>query len=176
MTGPEITAPLLIRLQKDAPACPYCCEPSRFYLSSEIIYNGRDFGPCYVCRPCSAWVGAHRDTLLPLGRLADKRLRELKVRVHAAFDPLWRNLADAYPDVTVVPKRLSMLARARAYAWLGNVMLIEPEHCHIGAFSPERCEQALSIIESYKPDATIIRVWAKHRQEMTDNATLVNLK
>ncbi|MFB5268120.1 zinc-finger-containing protein [Paenibacillus enshidis] len=38
-----------------------------------------------------AYVGVHDGTDIPLGRLANRELRELKKQCHALFDPVWKN-------------------------------------------------------------------------------------
>ena len=69
--------------------CPYCRKPAKFMESSALIYHGRNYGPVYACMPCGAWVGCHPNTTRPLGRLANAELREMKMKTHAAFDPIW---------------------------------------------------------------------------------------
>src|ERR1700677_2903088 len=66
-----------------APICPYCGGTSIFLNSSAKIYGGRDYGPVWYCDKDQAWVGCHRGTMSPLGRLANAELRKLKMNVHA---------------------------------------------------------------------------------------------
>ena len=49
--------------------CPYCGRQAE-YVDSKVIY-GRSYGMAYLCRNCDAYVGVHRGTDEPLGRLAD---------------------------------------------------------------------------------------------------------
>lgn len=69
--------------------CPYCHQPAR-YTDSAPLYRGNSYGMVWLCDPCGAWVGCHGNTDEPLGRLANKELREWKQKAHAAFDPLWK--------------------------------------------------------------------------------------
>lgn len=69
------------------PICPYCERPAEFLASSARVYHGRDYGPVWACLPCAAWVGCHKGTTQPLGRLANAELRKAKMAAHAAFDP-----------------------------------------------------------------------------------------
>ena len=69
--------------------CDYCGKPARL-VNSSMVYNGQDHGMIWLCHPCYAWVGVHKGTDEPLGRLADAELRHWKRKAHAAFDPLWR--------------------------------------------------------------------------------------
>jgi len=153
------------RPENIAPICPYCGTQSVFHASSEAIYGGRNFGPYYGCpRPdCDAHVGCHRATLQPLGRLANKELRRLKIETHAHFDPLHRRLEEAYPEVTVFPKWMHQQARARAYALLADLMGIDPAQCHIAMFDEFQCRVAIHFITSRQLDAVKVRAWAKAR-------------
>lgn len=46
---------------------------------------------CYYCRECDAYVGCHKNSRRALGTMADKPLRNLRVKVHRTLDPLWRS-------------------------------------------------------------------------------------
>jgi len=116
--------------------CPYCGAEAILVDSAEV-YNGRSFGLIYLCRPCQAWVGVHKGTERPLGRLANKELREWKMRAHAAFDPMWKP-ASADP-----PTRGQN--RTAAYHWLAKQLGVLPEACHIGWFDVDQCRRVVEI-------------------------------
>ena len=105
------------------PICPYCSRPAVFTPNSTSVYHGHDYGPLWLCNPCQAWVGCHADTT-PLGRLANKELRRLKVRAHTAFDVLWKS---------------GHMSRGGAYAWLADRMEVTKDQCHIGLFNEAQC-------------------------------------
>jgi hypothetical protein len=110
--------------------CPYCEILARFSKTSAGVYGGRDYGPIYFCMPCGAWVGCHKDTERPLGRLANAELRKAKQAAHAAFDPIWQ-----FKEKT----------RRQAYAWLAAQLGIPAYKCHIGMFDVELCEKTAKI-------------------------------
>ena len=56
--------------------CDYCGRPAQ--LTDSAIVYGRSYGLIYYCAPCQAWVGVHKGTTTPLGRLANHELREWK--------------------------------------------------------------------------------------------------
>jgi DNA-directed RNA polymerase subunit RPC12/RpoP len=58
--------------------CPYC--NSKVICTSNAEIYGKEYGNgrCYKCTSCDAYVGVHDGTNIPLGRLANKQLRELK--------------------------------------------------------------------------------------------------
>jgi hypothetical protein len=134
-----------------SPTCPYCGRPAEFLPSSETLYHGRDYGPAYACLPCKAWVGCHRGTTQPLGRLADAALRRAKIDAHGAFDRTWRALharrQAAEPGYT--------LGRARAsrYRRLAELLGIPPQECHIGMFDVETCRRVIELCASGALDA-----------------------
>lgn len=127
-------------------ACPYCAQPAKFMPSSESIYHGRDYGPVYACLPCEAWVGCHPGTQRPLGRLANAELRALKVRAHAAFDPIWK---DRFNKKHALDHRYTKaMARGGRYKALAAMMGIPQHECHIGMFDEDRCRRAINICQS----------------------------
>lgn len=73
--------------------CPYC--GSRAYLRpSSVVYGDHtddEEAKLYVCArypACDAYVAAHKDTLLPMGTLADRNLRRKRMEAHSALNRL----------------------------------------------------------------------------------------
>lgn len=115
--------------------CPYCNEKAVFMTTEE--YYGKDYGTnMYVCRPCDATVGTHGRTKNPKGTLANKELRQLRMEVHAIFDPLWKS---------------GKMMRHNAYAVLQKLMNLPKEKAHIGMFNKEQCLEALEKLKAYNP-------------------------
>lgn len=111
--------------------CPYCGKDTA-YVDSEVVYR-QSYGMIYLCADCLAWVGVHKGTDNALGRLADKELREWKIKAHAAFDPIWQT---------------GIMKRGHAYHWLAKMLDIPDEYCHMGYFSVATCKRVVEIIES----------------------------
>jgi len=120
-----------------APECPYCGREA-VLTDSRSVYANRSYGSLWVCWPCRAWVGCHRDTARPLGRLADAKLRGLKVAAHKAFDNEWKELIKA------VGCSRSM-ARTIAYRVLARQMGIPDGQCHIGMMDNEQCQRVAEV-------------------------------
>ena len=110
--------------------CPYCGRQAE-YVDSKVIY-GRSYGMAYLCRNCDAYVGGHRGTDEPLGRLADASLRKWKKAAHAAFDPLWK--AGRFKG-----------KRNAAYLWLAQQLGLPVSETHIGMFDVEECISTILI-------------------------------
>lgn len=110
--------------------CPYCGERAEF-VDSKIVY-GKSYGKIYLCRKCLAYVGVHKGTDKPLGRLANAELRYWKKAAHAAFDPVWKyGRFRGY--------------RNAAYGWLAGRMGLPVEEMHIGMFDVAQCKKAIQI-------------------------------
>ena len=126
-----------------APDCPYCGKPSEAADGTRIYPHRPDLADklFFICAPCGAWVGTHRSTGQPLGRLANAELRRLKQSVHAVFDPLWE--AKIRRDNCTKKK-----ARGAAYMWLADQMGIPREDCHIAMFNEDQCRKAQAICAS----------------------------
>lgn len=112
--------------------CDYCNNKAEL-VGGDVIYphrpdlRGLKF---YYCADCSAWVGCHRGTTKPLGRLANTELRLAKQSAHVAFDTLWKRTTPA-----------GSFDRSSAYTWLAQQLGIKREDCHIGMFDEEQCRR-----------------------------------
>ena len=115
------------------PKCPYCDSDSVLADSAEV-YGGKSYGPIYLCRPCKAWVGCHKGTSNPLGRLANAELRKWKMAAHSAFDPLWKT---------------RKMRRRGAYKWLSDALGILEEKCHIGMFDVDLCKKTVEVCKGF---------------------------
>lgn len=112
--------------------CPYCGELAQ-RVTGELIYPKLPHLHSviiYECTPCDARVGTHKNSGKPLGRLANKELRTLKMQTHAAFDRLWK---------------CDHMDRTNAYIFLAKAMGIKKQFCHIGMFNEDQCRQAIDI-------------------------------
>ena len=72
--------------------CPYCKKEAKWCDNKEVY--GRRYGKsymCYWCKDCDAYVGCHQNTRNPLGTMANKELREWRMKAHAVIDPLWKS-------------------------------------------------------------------------------------
>lgn len=104
------------------------------------VYRRSYGGSVWLCRPCDAWVGCHKNSKrnIPLGRLANAELRQAKIKAHAAFDPLWQAVAER-------DQINQCRARNRGYAWMAKQMGITREECHIGKFDVAQCGRVVEL-------------------------------
>lgn len=116
--------------------CPYCGAAAEL-VDSKKVYK-RSYGLIWCCvnyPACDAYVGVHRGTDVPLGRMADADLRAWKGRAHALFDPIWRS---------------GRMKRGQAYRWLARELGLIRDECHIGMFDVDRCKQVVELMELSK--------------------------
>lgn len=107
--------------------CPYCgCQAE--FVDSSVVYHGRSYGMVYLCRPCDAYVGTHKSTDKPLGRLANACLREKRKAAHQAFDRIWK---------------AGYMPRSAAYGWLSKNMGLSVKDTHIGMFDELQCDAVI---------------------------------
>ena len=123
--------------------CPYCESPAELVDSTEVYQQDYD-KKLWLCRPCDAYVGTHRHSEhhAPLGTLANATLRQLRLKVHQTFDPLWLRKMQQED----MPKQA---ARTAGYQWLASEMGIKAKHCHIAHFNETQCEQVLKLCQPY---------------------------
>ncbi|GAL23023.1 hypothetical protein JCM19235_1324 [Vibrio maritimus] len=122
--------------------CPYCGSRAK-RVGGDVIYpHRRDLAKkhFYLCENGHdrAYVGCHPRTIIPLGRLADAKLRADKSAAHAAFDPIWREH--------------KFMKRTDAYKWLSEQLNIDREHCHIGMFDRVTCRRVVETANNYLED------------------------
>ena len=119
--------------------CPYC-DCGTELVTDKDIYGplstfGGNFYRCLINH--DHYVGCHEGSKKSYGRIADKKLRELKHKGHEIFDPLWKNKPKVFRS------------RATAYYWLSKRMNIHRNYTHFGFFDEEQCIEAINIIENF---------------------------
>jgi hypothetical protein len=121
--------------------CPYC-DAKTVLVDSAEVYS-RSYGMIYLCRPCKAWVGVHKNSKknVALGRVGNSTLREWKKMAHASFDSLWiRKITQGFSKNA---------SRKMAYKWLALRMGLKPSQTHIGWMDVEQCKQVCEICKPY---------------------------
>lgn len=119
--------------------CPYCNKKTE-YIDSIEVYS-KSYGMIYICRPCKAWVGVHKDRNESLGRLANAELREAKKNAHFYFDKLWNAKIE-----TGIKKGK---ARGKAYTWLSEELGTKIEETHIGWFDVDMCKKVIELCRPF---------------------------
>lgn len=110
------------------------CGGKVIYTSNSVIY-GREYGSgkCYLCTNCGAYVGTHKPRPKEaLGLLANKEMREMKVKCHSLFDERWKSKKHK--------------SRRKAYEQLANQLKIPVSECHFGYFDMDMLNKAYEIL------------------------------
>ena len=111
--------------------CPYC-ENKTEWVSNEQIY-GRRLGRSYMiwlCHPCDAYVGCHKNSRNPLGTLANAVTRKWRQLAHQMFDPLWRE---------------NHMSRLEAYQLLNKKL---KGRVHMGKADVKQCKEIIHLCNS----------------------------
>lgn len=108
--------------------CPYCGR-NAVLRSSEGIYKTDKYEPqmLWVCSgypECDARVRCQPGTTIPLGLLADSKLRALRREAHKYFDELYKN---------------GKMSREGAYRWLADLLCKPMQEVHISCLSDYHC-------------------------------------
>lgn len=122
--------------------CPYCGEKAKLVKGVEIYPHRKDLAYLnfYSCEGThfkphdKAYVGTHKGTIVPLGRLANEDLRKAKSLAHRAFDRIWRD---------------GHMTRRQAYAWLAEQLDLPGHLTHIGMFDLKMCAKVEQIANKY---------------------------
>ena len=119
--------------------CPYCGAEVVLRNATYIYHDNKSkfYGKVWVCSnypKCDAYVGCHHGTTIPKGRLANPRLRCLKMEAHKQFDPIWKS---------------GLKKRRQAYKWLAEKLEIPVEECHIGMFDVKDCQRVIHLCRKF---------------------------
>jgi hypothetical protein len=80
-------------------------------------------------------VGTIRGTVIPLGTLADSKLRRARRMTHCKLDPIWKS---------------GHKSRTEVYKWLSKKLNIPFDRCHIGTFDTKMCCIVMTMCDRYR--------------------------
>lgn len=113
--------------------CNYCGKEA-IWVNNKEIY-GKSYGEknqmAWLCKPCNAYVGCHNNSKKPLGILANKELREIKM----ISKKMWQR------------KYLSIYGKGKAYKYLAENLKIKPKDCHFGYFDINMCKKVINLLK-----------------------------
>ena len=107
------------------------------FTTNDKIY-GKKYGSgyCYLCTNCGAYVGTHKPRPKEaMGILADKQMRDMKMKCHDLFDRKWKGTGKGM-----------MKRRIKAYAELATKLGIPVSECHFGYFDMDMLNKAYRIL------------------------------
>ncbi|MBO7615012.1 MAG: hypothetical protein J6T15_04890 [Bacilli bacterium] len=133
--------------------CDNCGSDRVRYTTNDEIY-GKIYGNggCYICDSCRSYVGVYdTKSKKPLGRLATKELRELKMACHSKLDPWWKS---------------GKFKRTDCYGYLANKLGLHLRETHFGWFDKEYLDKSLIILGTTTEDD--IRKYVNSRKEINN--------
>lgn len=126
----------------DTSICQYCGGEAVFKANSEFIY-GEDHGAVYVCEhypECDAYVGTHKSggfSGRPLGLMARKPLRLLRITAHELIDKL-----------IVLNKKMGIQdAKKAVYSTLCANLRIPKEITHVGMMNENQVQECIHTLK-----------------------------
>ena len=111
--------------------CPYCGSPAIYRSADGIYKNNQNHTMLYVCKnypQCDAYVRVHEGTKIPVGSLADHRLRKLRKEAHEHFNLLFET---------------GCMSKHDAYRWLADLMDRPMAEAHIGHMGEYYCKMVI---------------------------------
>lgn len=112
------------------------CGGDVIYTTNDVIYHGRTYGSgyCYLCTQCGASVGTHKPRPKEaLGLLADRDMKDMKMKCHDLFDGLWSNREQ----------------RLFLYEKLAANLGIPVQECHFGYFNLDMLNKAYAVLQEW---------------------------
>lgn len=119
--------------------CNICEQETVSCIHNEEIY-GSSYGKypwMYYCHNCTAHVGLHTDTAIPLGTLADKETRGLRIKAKNKF----YKFSEEH-------KKLRQ-SKSNRYAWLAEQLNIPTHYCHFAWFDAKQCTYVIELLDTY---------------------------
>ena len=111
--------------------CPYCGANVVFRSADGIYKENKDHTMLYVCArypECDAYVRTKPGSKMPVGSMADHRLRMLRRLAHESFDRLHQS---------------GRMSRRDAYQWLADILDAPMSEAHIGHMGEYYCGQVI---------------------------------
>lgn len=112
--------------------CPYCGNRVPLVTGKEVYPHRPDLWdkPIWACLPCKAWAGCHPGGTRRVGRVANAADRALKIKAHAAFDPIWK---------------AGRMSRGEAYSWLAKEIGVDKSDCHMGWLPNDKLNEVIRV-------------------------------
>jgi len=137
----EKAARAALKRMNKKPRCVECQSWNVRMTTGEEVYPNRPDlhdRQLWICE-CGAYVGCHKGTdYTPLGRPGGPETRKAREAAHAAFDPLYKRVADR--DNLNIGH-----ARNRGYRFLAEQLGIERADCHISMMDAAMCRRVVEI-------------------------------
>ena len=127
--------------RNQAPRCPYCGSTTTLRSAEGIYKDNSRNTMLYVCRnypSCDAYVRVQAGSNLPLGTMANGKLRTLRREAHHYFDQLYKR---------------GIMSKDEAYLWMADILAVPMSRAHIGMMGEYYCsvviEESKKLLQHY---------------------------
>ena len=111
--------------------CPYCgslaTKHPASYVHGEKAEKGKFLYVCDRYPECDSYVAADKNGL-PMGTLANKKLRKKRIAAHKALERLYKN---------------NLMTKNQIYVWLQSKFGMSSKEMHIGNFGECYCNRVI---------------------------------
>lgn len=138
----DVGIPYCLNAQETLDTPCHLCGGEIIYTENKIIFNeNKGLGVCYYCTGCEAMTSCHKKkeklkdgtyVHSPMGIVAGKEMRQLRLRCHQLLDVKWR-----------INRTMK---RSTAYHKLAIGMGIPYNTCHISWMNEEQLLYALDVL------------------------------
>lgn len=114
-----------------APRCPYCGATTHLRSADGIYFDNSKNAMLYVCKNyprCDSYVRVHPGTTIPMGTVANKKLRTMRKDAHKYFNQIYYR---------------GIMTKQEAYQWLSEFMGLPMESTHIGMMGEYYCQMVI---------------------------------
>jgi ssDNA-binding Zn-finger/Zn-ribbon topoisomerase 1 len=111
--------------------CPYCGSKVHLRSADGIYKNNNENTNLFVCSQypvCDSYVRVHSETEIPVGSVANAKLRALRVTAHHHFDNLHKS---------------GLMTKKEAYTWLAFMLQSPMSQAHIGYLNEYYCNRII---------------------------------
>lgn len=108
--------------------CPYCGSSVEFRSADGIYKDNKNNTMLYVCSNypnCDAYVRTHPNTTIPVGIMANHKLRLMHLEAHKAFDKIHKS---------------GLMTKDESYRWLAYILQKPLQQAHIGYLQEYYCQ------------------------------------
>lgn len=119
-------------MNPSAMRCQYCGGTVVLRSADGIYRDNSNRTMLYVCSNyphCDAYVRTHPGTNIPVGTLANRKLRMLRNEAHHQFDQLYRS---------------GIMSKQDAYLWLADILQMPLSEAHIGYLGEYYCNEVIA--------------------------------
>ena len=119
-------------MHPSAMRCQYCGGTVVLRSADGIYRDNPNHTMLYVCSNyphCDAYVRTHPGTNIPVGTLANRKLRMLRNEAHHQFDQLYRS---------------GIMSKQDAYLWLADLLQMPLSKAHIGYLGEYYCNEVIA--------------------------------